>query len=230
LDPDKGRTLGAVLDARGVFGFDAAMKVLVIGATGATGTLAVEKLLAGGDEVTAFARDPSAITRQHERLRIVKGEARDAASIAAAMEGQDAILLAFGPRSLKKDDLQEVLMRYVLAGMRKHGVRRLVNLSAWGAGDTWKTVHFVFKIFRKTLLRSMFDDKERGEKLLEASDVDYVNVRPGRLLNEPARGGVKVSPDGHGIRGSMTRADLADFMVHQIGSDVWVRKSPVIGY
>ena len=34
-------------------------------------------------------------------------------------------------------------------------------------------------------------------------------VRPGRLLNEPARGGVKASADGAGIKHSMMRADLA---------------------
>jgi uncharacterized protein YbjT (DUF2867 family) len=218
------------LDASRVFRSDAGMKVLVIGATGATGKLAVEKLLERGDDVTAFARDPSAIARRHERLRIAQGDARDAASVAAAMGRQDAVLIAFGPRSLKKDDLQEVLMQNVLAGMRKHDVRRVVNLSAWGAGKSWNTVPFVFKIFRKTFLRSMFDDKERGEMMLEASDVDYVNVRPGRLLNEPARGGVKVSVDGRGIEARMTRADLADFMIEHLGSDVWVRKSPVIGY
>ena len=40
------------------------MKVLVIGATGQTGRHAVTLLLARGDEVTAFARNPSAITER----------------------------------------------------------------------------------------------------------------------------------------------------------------------
>ena len=44
---------------------------------------------------------------------------------------------------------------------------------------------------QKVVLRNIFADKMRGEKLLFASDLDYVNVCPGRLLNKPARGGVK---------------------------------------
>ena len=93
------------------------MKVLVIGATGRTGRHAVRQLLAGGYEVTAFARDPSAVTERNERLRVVQGDARDPASIDRAMHGQDAVLVAFGPRSLKKDDVQEVLMRNLITAM-----------------------------------------------------------------------------------------------------------------
>lgn len=84
-------------------------------------------------------------------------------------------------------------------------------------------------ILQWVLLRNIFDDKRHGEKLLFASDLDYVNVCPGRLLNSPARGGIKASADGTGIKHSMTRTDLAQWMVEQLTSDVWVRKSPIIG-
>jgi uncharacterized protein YbjT (DUF2867 family) len=206
------------------------MKVLVIGATGATGQHAVRKLLARGDDVTAFARNPAAVTEKHDRLKIAQGDARDAGSLDRAMQGQDAVFAAFGPRSLKRDDLAETFMRNLLAAMKKHGVRRLVNLSAWGAGDSAPNAVFFFKIVKATILRNVFADKDRGEALLVASDIDYVNVRPGRLIDEPARGGVKTSMDGRGIKPLLTRADLADFMIEQLSGDTWVRKSPIVGY
>jgi hypothetical protein len=84
-------------------------------------------------------------------------------------------------------------------------------------------------ILQGVLLRNIFADKKRGEKLLFASDLDYVNVCPGRLLNKPSRGGIKASTDGTGIKHSMTRADLAQWMVEQLTSDTWVRKCPIIG-
>lgn len=49
------------------------MKVLVIGATGLTGQIAVRRLLERGDEVTALARDPAAVTVKHDHLRAAKG-------------------------------------------------------------------------------------------------------------------------------------------------------------
>ena len=85
------------------------MKVLVIGATGQTGRHAVSQLLARGHEVTAFARNPSAVNERREHLRVAQGDARDPDSIDRAMAGQDAVIVTFGPRSLKKDNLQEVI-------------------------------------------------------------------------------------------------------------------------
>ncbi|MDB4927571.1 MAG: flavin reductase [Myxococcaceae bacterium] len=206
------------------------MKVLVIGATGATGKAAVQKLLARGDEVTAFARKPADVTETHARLRTAQGDARDLASLERALEGQDAVLAAFGPRALGKDDLQEVFARNLIAAMKKRGVQRLVNLSAWGSGDSRPHMTFVFKLIRHTILKNVFDDKERGEELLAASDLDVTNVRPGRLVNEPARGGARASLQPDGLKPTMTREDLAAFMVDELHANAWVRKSPLIGY
>ncbi len=72
------------------------MKVLVIGATGATGSIAVRLLLEAGHQVTAFVRDPAKFTRTHGRPARGRGDARDAASLDAAVAGQHAVLAAFG--------------------------------------------------------------------------------------------------------------------------------------
>jgi len=207
------------------------MKVLVIGATGASGRIIVNKLLAQGHEVTAFARNPASIMERSARLRVVQGEARDAASLERAAQEQDAVLSVLGPRSLKADDLQEVFMRNLVAAMKKHGVRRFISLGAAGAGDSRPQVPLAMRaIFIPLLLRNVFADKERGEAILFASDLEYVNVRPGRLLNKAARGGVKAQLEGRGLRFDMTREDLADFMIGQLASSEWIRKSPLVGY
>jgi uncharacterized protein YbjT (DUF2867 family) len=116
------------------------------------------------------------------------GGVRDPALVDRAVKGQDAVICAFGPRALGKDDIQQVLMRNLVAAMTKHGVKRLVNLSAWGAVETHKPISLMQTLLQGILLRNIFADKKRGEKLLFASDLDYVNVCPGRLLNQPARG------------------------------------------
>lgn len=206
------------------------MRVFLIGATGKTGGQALEILLEQGHTVTALCRDPGALAARHERLTVVKGDARDAESLERGAQGQEAVLVAFGPRSTKKDDLQEALMRNLVPALEKHGVRRVVNLSALGAGDSYRYSPLVWKIIMRTFLKSVFVDKDRGEAILLASQLDYVNVRPGQLLDSPARGGVKASLDGAGLGQKMTRADLARFMVEQLSSDTWVRKSPLIGY
>ena len=205
------------------------MKILLIGATGGTGREILPRLLAAGHLVTALVRRPEAITIKHEHLVVMPGGVRDPDLVDRAVQGQEAVISAFGPRSLVKDDIQEVFMRNIVTAMTKHGVKRLVNLSAWGAQDTQQPISLMQTILQKVVLRNVFADKKRGEKILFGSALDYVNVCPGRLLNKPARGGVKASDDGKGLKHSMTRADLAQWMVEQLTSDTWVRKSPLLG-
>src|SRR4029450_12815095 len=208
------------------------MKVLVIGATGQTGRQAVRQLLARGDYVTGFARNPSAITEVSDRLRVVQGDARDAESLERAVQRQDAVLVAFGSRSLKKDDVQEVLMRNLTAAMIRHGVTRIVNLSGWGSGGAAvpSANLFIRFFFLPVVLRNMLDDKKRGEAHLFASPLNYVNVCPGFLKNAPPRGRVKASIDGRGLKQYMHREDLAAFMVAQLSDDTWLRKCVAVGY
>ena len=207
------------------------MKVLVIGATGRTGRIVVDHLLARGHDVTALARQPSAID-ERDRLRIVQGDARDLPSLVRATAAQDAVVVAFGPRSLKKDDVQEVLMRNLIAAMTEHGVSRVVNLSAWGSGGA--AVPPANPIARymlfPLLLRHLLADKKRADASLFDSALNYVNVCPAFLKNASARGGVKASIDGRGLKQYMHREDLAAFMVAQLTEDTWVRKCVAIGY
>jgi uncharacterized protein YbjT (DUF2867 family) len=207
------------------------MKVLVIGATGGTGRHAVHHLLEKGHTVTAFARDPAGVTEKHERLTVAQGDALDEAALGRAMEGQDAVLSTFGPRSMKKTDIQERYMRVLVPAMTKAGVKRLVNLSAMGVGDSRAgSPAFMRWLLVPFLLGRVFADKERGEQILFDSALDYVNVRPGQLLDTPARGGVKASLQYDGLHLAMTREDCALFMIGELERSEWVRKSPLIGY
>lgn len=187
------------------------MKVLVIGATGLTGTHLVQKLLARGDDVTALVRNPSSYELKHDHLRVAQGEARDLASLERACEGQDAVISAFGPRTFKKDDVQEAFMKNLVAAMTKTGVKRLINLSAWGAGDSYQHSPIIAKLFFTLVLRHLYADKNRGELALFASSLDYINVRPGRLTNGKARGAVRAVTEPNGMQPWLTREDLADF-------------------
>ena len=207
------------------------MNVLVIGATGQTGRHAVGQLLARGHEVTAFARNPSGVERR-EHLRVVRGDARDPESIDRAVAGQEGVLVAFGPGSLKKDNVQEVLMRSLITAMTKHRVTRLVNLSAWGSGGAAvpPANPIARYVFFPLVLRHLLADKRRADACLFDSSLDYVNVCPGFLKNVPARDGVKASIDGRGLKQYMHREDLAAFMIAQLTEDTWVRKCVVIGY
>jgi uncharacterized protein YbjT (DUF2867 family) len=204
----------------------------MIGATGQTGRVVLTHLLERGHEVTAFTRRPTALVQLEQQLHVVRGDTGDAASLDRAVAGREAVVSTFGPRTLAKTDAQEVFMRNVINAMQKGGVRRLVNLSAWGSGGAAVPPrNLIARYFLiPFLLRNLLADKYRGERYLFASDLDYTNVCPARIVDRPARAHVRASIDGAGFEQVMHREDLARFMVDQLTSDEWLRKCVAIGY
>ena len=108
------------------------MKVLIIGATGSTGRILLEKALQQGHQVTALARNPSAVAPREYRPRVLGGNVLDPEALEAAVAGQDAVLSALGTRTTKPTTLFSASTANVVDAMKKHGVRRLVCLTGVG--------------------------------------------------------------------------------------------------
>ncbi len=107
------------------------MKVLIFGATGLTGQLLTRRCISEGHEVTAFARDPAHLTIQG--LRVMQGDVLEAAAVDRAVAGQQAVLSALGTASRGLPPVLPIGIRHILDAMERHGVRRIVVLSAAGA-------------------------------------------------------------------------------------------------
>jgi putative NADH-flavin reductase len=207
------------------------MKILIIGATGATGRILMGEALAQGYEVTALARNPSTLAPEDHRLRVLEGNALDASSVEAAVAGQDAVLSALGTRSARPTTLFSESTHNVIGAMDKHGVRRLVCITGVGVGDSKGHVGFLYdRIIRPFVVKNIYEDKERQEEAIKQSDLDWVIVRPAQLTDEPARGEYSVFLKGSYTATKISRADVAEFMLAQLTDDTYVHKMPVISY
>ena len=190
------------------------MKVLVIGAAGETGEAIVKQALAKGHTVTAFVH--SAKEFKEKDARVIEGDVLDAAVLDGAIAGQDAVLDALGGHTpWKETTLETNAARNVVSSMQKHGVKRLMVVSAIGVGDTKDLVPSWYeKLIMPTLLRGAMHDKEQMEPVVEASGLDWTLVRPGHLVNGKATGKVIFFEPGHGETAhKITRADVAAFMI-----------------
>lgn len=211
------------------------MKIVVFGASGGTGRELVRQGLAAGHQITAFVRDPHSMPAQ-SGLRIAIGDATDPQPVTNAIIGQDAVLSALGPRTLAKDPLLPESMKHILAAMQQHGVRRLIVLGASGvAPDAAKNLSALVRLLQKviaaTVLKNPFASQKAMQELIRRSDTDWTVVQPPRLLNSPGRGAWRVGVDALPPRGlTIARADVAAFMLAQLGSPEWVRKSPYISW
>jgi putative NADH-flavin reductase len=191
----------------------------------------VERALARGHQVTALARDPAKVANSHDRLRVVKGDVLDASSLDDAVEGQDAVLSALGNRGDRSSPgfLGDGIAN-VITAMDRSGVRRLVAVSAFGAGESRGQGGFLFNnvIRRIPPVGKQFDEKEPMEAAIRASDLDWTIVQPTRLTTAAPTGAWKVIFEGGGLTAKVSRADVAEFVVAQLDDDSYVRKAPGI--
>lgn len=163
------------------------MKLVVLGATGATGRLLVDQALARGHEVVAYVRRPAALERR-DGLVVVGGELTDAASLTAALAGADAVLCAIGPAGVKDlfgSDLMRRTLPVVADSMTAAGVRRLVLMSAFGVGDTAASASPMAKVAFATAVRSLYRDKQTAEARLAHAGLDVTTVYPTALTDDP---------------------------------------------
>lgn len=116
--------------------------------------------------------------------------------------------------------------------MAKHGVRRIVAISTFGAGTSRAQVGWLARnVLFGLILRSEVADKEAMERELAATDLEWTAVRVGLLTDAAGRGSWRAADDDS-IRGmgKIARSDVAKFMLDQLTSDVWVRRTPALMY
>ena len=211
------------------------MKILLLGANGAVGRLALDDLLKANHEVTALVRNTSTLQRKHPQLTVVQGEPTNGADLEKLLAGQDAVLSTLGVRKNKRTTLRTDVARNLVAGMKKHGVRKLVWLDGAGVGSSKEFVQrssfFFGRIIIPLFLNHMYEDAAVADSLIEKSGCDWVIVRPMSFTNNAKTGNVSVFTDMSltvRLRLRIARADVAAFLVEQVVKDDYVGQMPVI--
>ena len=196
------------------------MKVIVFGATGTVGKLAVERMLQDGHQVSAFARRPEKLDIDCPALVRIAGDAFSESDVADAVAGHDAVVITLGAGMSRKSRIRSEGTMNVIHGMQKHGVSRLICQSTLGAHESWSNLNFFWKrIMFGGLLRAVFRDHELQESLVRASGLDWTIVRPAAFTDGPATGDFieDVKPTERRLALKISRADIAAFLSRQVG-------------
>ena len=186
----------------------------MFGATGATGKLIVEQATAAAHEVTSST--------------VRFGTEGELAQATELVRGHDAVLSCLGTRPWKHVDICSNGTRVIAAAMAGAGVRRLIVMSSMGVGDS--KIAGVEGVLANAVLGRSFRDKGRMEEQLQGAPLDWICVRPARLTNGRPRGTWRAVDDGSLVGGKISRADVAAFMLAQLGLDEWVRRRPVLAW
>lgn len=209
------------------------MKLLIFGATGGTGREVVEQALAQGHTVTAFARTPAKLAVQHPRLTMVQGDVLASAAVESAVQGHDAVVCILGSGKQLSGNVRSAGTKQIIAAMEKTGVRRLICQTTLGVGESWGSLNFFWKyVMFGFILRRVFADHVLQEQYVRQSSLDWTIVRPGAFIEGDRTGQYR-----HGFPGTdttsqlkITRADVADFIVKQLGDLSYLHQAPSLSY
>jgi putative NADH-flavin reductase len=190
------------------------MNLFLLGATGRTGRLIVERALSRGHGVTAMVRDPATLPAQ-PRLHIETADPLGADLLARNLAGHEVVISCLGQKSRGDAHLLEKAASATLDAMARTGVRRILVVSQGLLFPSWNPLIFLLRL----ILARHVADSVAMEQLVRTSDIHWTIVRPPRLLEGGASQGyrIKIGAQPKGSW-SMQRIDLAAFLLDEAES------------
>jgi putative NADH-flavin reductase len=203
------------------------MDIALFGATGRTGRLVLDRLLARAERVRALARDPAALAPR-AGLATFGGDARDAQAVREVVGGADAIVCCLGMQDITvpATDFSDAV-RTIVDAAGAAGVRRIVAIASAGVLDDprggLRNQHGLPAAFANVAA-----EHTRNLRTLQASGLDWTLMCPIDLVDAPA-GTARWSYEDLPAGTHTAYADLADTIVEMLGRrDAYGRRVGVV--
>jgi putative NADH-flavin reductase len=209
-------------------------RVLIVGASKGIGLETTREALKAGYDVRAFARTASGIKPSNPKLEKVRGDALKSQDVESALNDVDVVIQTLGVSLC--DLFQPVSLfsnatRILISAMEKHGVKRLISVTGFGAGDSQASISCLQRLPFQIIFGRAYYDKSLQEKLIKKSSLDWTIVRPGVLIRGRKTGRYKILDEPAQWRnGIISREDVAEFLARQIDDRAYVCKEPVLVY
>jgi putative NADH-flavin reductase len=209
------------------------MNLTVFGATGGVGRQVVTHALDAGHHVTAYVRNPAKLTVTHPNLTVTAGELTDRDAVQRAVHGADAIISALGPSLDRKATGMPLVegTRTIIDAMRGEGIERYIGMATPSLRDPLDTgsvlgrlVPFMGRTFLSRAYRELL-----MSQLVTDSGLDWTIARFTRPTDGARTGTIRAGYLGRDkIRASITRADIATFLLDQTTDSRFHRAAPAI--
>jgi putative NADH-flavin reductase len=123
--------------------------VLIIGASKGIGLETCRQAAKKGYRVRALARSAAGISLTDVNLEKIRGDALNRQDIESALHGIDVVIQALGVRladMLKPIHLFSDATRILVSAMQGQGVKRLICVTGFGAGDSRASINILQRV------------------------------------------------------------------------------------
>ncbi len=212
------------------------MNVFLVGATGGTGKIVLQKLVAVNHRVSVLARNPDSvdIPANPGKVKIIKGSVYTPEVYQDELAKCDLVISALGTGTARgKTDIYSRGGQCIIEAMKKAGIKKLITLTPSALDPTAPQYnHFIVRFIVRPLFKNIYADMQQWESIQEANrDIDWICIRPSRLTNGKEKGQYRIainySPKGGW---QISREDLADFILTQVTSDQYIHQKPAIAW
>jgi uncharacterized protein YbjT (DUF2867 family) len=197
------------------------MKLLVLGASGATGRWLTRLSAQAGHEVTALVRQ-AAPFEPPPNVRVIRGGVLDPATLESVVRGQDAVASCLGIRRTGKapwsglrspSNFMTRVASLLVPAMTRANVRRVVAISAGGVAESITQCSAPIRwLTGAGSVGIAYRDLAEMERQLSASRLDWLAVRPVTLMDGPPTGRAG-RVQRYGLFSIVRRSDVATWML-----------------
>ena len=209
--------------------------IALFGATARSGREIIRQGLQRGHTIKGFARTPSKLGVEHENLTLYKGDIYERDTIDPVLEGHEVVVSMIGvpapedpAAEIGPVDIYTVMGEHLISAMKEKGNTRLIMASSTGVEhrvdvDSPRPPPGDLSERWRWLARYLYDDMWKMEEMIANSGLDYMLLRPGFMVEEPARHDMKFNTTGEtpGAR-VITYEDFATFILDNLdGGEYW---------
>lgn len=164
------------------------MKVALYGATGQSGSRILKELVSRGHKVIAIARNPAKVTERGPDVVVKQDDLSDPGKIAAAIDGAEAVVSAYGPPKDNPDAILGVTERQIEA-LSQRPATRLVVVGGAGGLNVAPGVTLLESGYLPEAFHPIVKAHINTFNLLRASRIDWTYFAPAAYFEPGKRTG-----------------------------------------
>lgn len=205
------------------------MKLTLFGADGRTGEKVFNQALERGHDVHAFVRSMPEVP--HKEVTYFVGDVLNPQTVEPAINGVDAVVSVIGHVPGADSRLQTKGITNIIAAMEEHKVDRLVSMTGAGVpdpDDVFQGSGLVLTKMLELVQKDRVADGRAHAEVIRSSNTDWTIVRCPKLTNGDLTFDYQTGYIKAGLFDTISRADVADFILRCLEDREYIHAAPII--